>query len=72
MRNTYRPAYLATLPTISSAQADDLKIEETDADGSPVLRVWLSRLGPADGYRGPRVTVERKNEHGNWVVASEH
>lgn len=54
----YRAAFLETLPTLSSSQTDDLKIEEKDDSGRPVLRVWLCRLTRADGYTGPRVTVE--------------
>lgn len=53
--------YLEKLPTLSTGQADDLKIDR------PTVRVWLSRCGYKDGEPfAHKVTVERLSE-GRWV-----
>jgi hypothetical protein len=56
-------AELRSLPTISSAQADDLKI---DHDG---VRVWLSRMTVEDGaVCDHQVTVETfRASTGQWA-----
>lgn len=60
----YTLAYLKSLPTLSTAQADDLKIE----DGG--VRVWLARTGIEDGepYNN-KVTIEVYNQQtGRWEI----
>jgi len=54
-------AYLKSLPTLTTGQADDLKIEEE------YTRVWLSRCTVLDGepYNN-KVTVERLI-NGRWI-----
>lgn len=59
----YGLAELQRLPTLSTGQADDLKIDDEET------RVWLSRCTVADGepYNN-KVTIERLTD-GRWVVA---
>ena len=55
MNHQYTLAELEAMPTLSTSQADDLKI---DKPGD--YRVWLSRCGVAHGEPFPnKVTVER-------------
>ena len=54
----YTAQELKAMPTLSTGQADDLKIEDEDTDGP--YRVWLSRCGVEDGEPYPnKVTIER-------------
>lgn len=53
---------LEALPTLSQGQADDLKVD--DGDG---IRIWLSRVGIADGERCDNlVTIEEYRDR-RWV-----
>lgn len=55
-------AYLESLPTLSTSQADSLKIDKPGE-----YRIWLSRCGPEDGEPFPnKVTVERWTD-GKWL-----
>lgn len=58
----YTLAYLESLTTLSTAQADNLKIETENT------RVWLCRCGIADGMPFENmVTIETLKE-GRWEV----
>lgn len=62
---TYTAADLENLPTLSTSQADDLKID----DGN--TRVWLCRCGVADGMPyDNQITIEELDSHGRWVVVA--
>lgn len=62
----YSLAQLQALPTISEAQASDLKVEDHESG----LRHWLSRCSVADGEPyDNKVTVE-KFENGRWRLLS--
>lgn len=55
-------AELKRLPTIVVGQDADLKVSQPD------LKVWLSRMTPADGAPySNQVFEERLNDHGVWV-----
>ena len=57
---------LEDLPTLSTGQADSLKIDTAG------MRVWLSRCGLADGARYRRgVTVEIYRD-GKWEIAHQY
>jgi len=57
---------LENLPTLSTGQADDLKIDTAG------MRVWLCRCGLSDGARFRRgVSVEILRD-GKWEVAHEY
>lgn len=59
----YTARYLRSLPTLSTGQADDLKIDDGEH------RVWLSRCTVADGEPyDDKVTVETL-ERGKWSTA---
>jgi len=59
----YTLADLQALPTLHVGQFDDLK-----AQPCPTVRIWLSRLGIADGELCEhKVTVEDERD-GRWVV----
>lgn len=50
------------LPTITTSQTDDLKIQVGNR-----ARIWSSRMTPADGARmSGEVTVEILGEDGTW------
>jgi len=67
MVRRYTASELSELATLSTGQADSLKIEGEDADGP--FRIWLSRCGVADGEPYPnKVTLERI-ENGRWFNA---
>lgn len=53
---------LEALPTISSSQFDDLKIDTGE------IRVWLSRMTEEDGHKGSRISYE-KFYRGRWYGA---
>ena len=56
---------LSKLKTLSIGQADDLKLETTNGEGTP-LRYWVSRVGIDDGARMDNmVTVEHLRD-GRW------
>jgi ribosomal protein S27E len=55
---------LEEMPTLAVGQADNLKYDDGE------WRVWLSRVGPEDGYEGPVVNYEHL-EDGRWVAADE-
>lgn len=59
---------LAALPTLRTAQMDNLKIDKPG-----LLRVWVSRGTKADGEHCDRhVTVENFDPvSGNWFTVSE-
>lgn len=62
----YTAAELEAMPTISSAQTDDLKVD------TGTLRVWLARTGVADGEKwNNRISVEVLKD-GRWVHKSNH
>ena len=64
----YSLSYLESLPTLCTAQVDDLKIETRH------IRVWLSRCTVADGEPyDNKVSIEEWNSvHDKWVVVDEY
>lgn len=59
--------YLRSLPTLTVGQADDLKIDMPAVGFSPAVRVWLSRVGVADGAAASdQISAERFNGD-RWV-----
>ena len=60
----YTSAELEAMPTLTTGQADDLKVETADT------RWWLSRLSIEDGETH-RVYLER-NIEGRWTVTGEY
>jgi len=52
---------LNNIPTISSAQADDLKIN------TGIRRIWLSRCSVEDGEPYPNKVTEEEWLLGRWV-----
>ena len=56
---TWTPEDLEAMPTLCTGQADDLKMDLGN------VRVWLARCGPADGYHGKPVILERLR-NGRW------
>jgi len=57
----YTLAELEAMPTLTVGQADDLKIE------TETRRVWLSRLGVADGMPyANQVTEEYRDPGQHW------
>jgi len=62
MLRHYTLAELEAMPTLHSGQYDNLKIETADT------RVWLARIGAADGMPYDNgVTVETLTD-GRWVT----
>lgn len=62
----YTLTELEALPTLSTSQADDLKID----DGQ--TRVWLSRTTVADGEPyDNKVTIERL-VNGRWEIEEQY
>jgi hypothetical protein len=62
----YTADELRSLPTLSVAQADNLKID------TGTERVWLSRCGVEDGEPyDDKITVERLRG-GRWVTVEEY
>lgn len=62
----YSLSELESLPTLSTGQADDLKVDTGKA------RVWLSRCGVEDGEPyANKVTVEKLRD-GRWVTVEEY
>ena len=63
---TYDPKKLRALPTLSTGQADSLKID------TGVKRVWLCRCGRADGMCcDAHVTIEALSPAGRWETVEE-
>ena len=67
----YTAEELRAMPTLSTGQADDLKIERLDGGG---LRVWLSRMTVEDGMPyDDQITIEEYNHRdGRWVTIDEY
>ena len=66
MARLYTAGELEDMPTLSSGQFDNLKVDTGE------LRVWLCRCGVADGLPYDNmVTVERLRD-GRWVKVSEY
>jgi CDGSH-type Zn-finger protein len=67
----YAAKELAELPTLSTSQADSLKVEGQDERG--YYRVWLCRCGVADGMPyDNQVTVERLTAEGRWRTVEKY
>jgi len=62
----FTAAQLKKLPTLSTGQADSLKIE------TPTLRVWLSRCTIEDGEPcNNKISIEQL-VNGRWVTSEEY
>lgn len=65
MTDRFTAEELEDKPTLSVAQADNLKFE--DLESEPPIRVWLCRCGIADGMPyDNQITVEHCIE-GQWT-----
>jgi hypothetical protein len=58
----YTLAELQALPTLSTGQADDLKVD------TGTERVWLARVGVVDGMPYDNMVSVQRNEGGRWVL----
>jgi hypothetical protein len=66
MAEQYSLEFLENLPTITTAQSSDLKIDTHESMGR--FRYWLSRCTVADGEPyDNKVTIERLL-NGRWTV----
>lgn len=60
-RDMFTVAELDAMPTLIQGQAEDCKVS------TPTERVWLSRLTPADGFTGNRISFEHFDAaSGKW------
>ena len=63
VKRTYTARELDALPTLAVGQADNLKVD--DGDG---VRIWLSRVGIADGYPYEHTVMVERIIDGVWTT----
>jgi hypothetical protein len=64
MRDDYTYAQLSQMPTLAVGQADDLKVD------TGTVRVWISRVGKADGAASDHEISVEVLKDGRWTAGN--